>query len=795
MAARDVKLYLSLKQALIDKVANPNLTSHTLEVDGAKRSYDYDYIFQTARRVFPQKYNLGHSYLNQTPISNLQSDDLKKLNLEYAEDIVKGWGGVDKSQIKDKELDSQLIEYEKELTAPDEPDYLYKELDQHAQPEVNNESPNESEETSSNDQGETSGLGGSSQRQSRVIINRPLTNKERFGTKEAYGEYKEANKESRSEQARKLWENRKKASFNKEQYGQYKEENKEDRKKRAEELWKRRKAGLLKPSAKPGGWNPFGDWAAKKLGEKIAQSRLGQAVARNFIDPLKQIVQNSRAWQAVAPRIKPLIDLADKIASPFRAASHWLGGPERWLNKNILDPLSKWANTQTMNALKSGLELAKSGINNLINAAKQYWGAGPSSWAAREALRQAAIRAGVQAGWSAVVAAAPILLVYGLIIAVFLFGWWYSSLFNDINCDKPGRMEVKKVLENPRSGLDSVGNGDQIDYQIQINYIWLCDKINLPTVTITDTVPRSVEYVPGSAKSESPAYGPGPDGTYDPASRVITWNLTNISSNDPYGVIFSVKPNKQDDGTWSLQDTWLQNQATVIYRAPTSRSSGGFSDITGLLPSPITPVPADWDGVKAQIIAAYTKHPELISMYKQASAETGVPWQVLAGLHFVETGSGPGPDSSLVSGRKIGQVEPDVSPVKCAAGVSGPGKPVPLGGGCGFTNQLDSAIYAGNHLAEKIGKVPSTFPEAVEAMSKYNGGGNANCGEGLDYGPCPPQFYGEDDPYAMADFDEAHSSKKMYVIFCSDRTRCNPKKVFNRPGAMGVVRALIEEGL
>lgn len=567
MAARDVKLYLSLKKALIDKVANPNLASHTLEVDGALRSYDYDYIFQTARRVFPQKYNLGHSYLEQVPISNLQSSDLKKLNLEYAEDIVKAWGGVDQSQVKEKELDAQLIEYEKELTAPDEPDYLYKELDQHAESEEIQESFEEPTEANPVDQVDPSTISGSSQRPSRV--NRPLTNKEQFGTKEAYGEYKEINKDSRNEQAKKLWENRRKDSFNKEQYGQYKEENKDDRKKRAEELWKNRKASLLKPNGTQGGWNPLGDWLGKKAAEKIAQSRIGQAVAKNFIDPVKQALQSSKAWQSVAPRLQPIANAFDKIASPFRAISNAIGAPERWLNNNILNPLQNWAGSAARSMLNNGFALAKSGINNLVNALRGY---GSQAAAGASALGAGIMYAGTTL--AAIVTSAAFWWVLA-IAGFFIFTWWYNQQLSNVNCDKPGELRLEKRLVSPASGDNQIRNGERIDYLIQVTYVWLCDEKTLPSVTITDPVPAELDYVDESAQSESSSQSPGPDGFYNPDSRNITWELTNVRSNDPIGLYFSVRPRQNDDGSWTIQDTWLQNQATATYRDVQATTSGG----------------------------------------------------------------------------------------------------------------------------------------------------------------------------------------------------------------------------
>lgn len=561
MAARDVKLYLSLKKALIDKVANPSLTSHTLEVGGESRTYDYDYIFQTARRVFPQKYNLSHSYLNQIPISNLNSEQLKELNMEYAESIVKGWGGIDQSQIKEKELDAQLIEYEDELTAPDEPDYLYKEMEGKAltndQANAQDE-PSPANETPADNTPQSSGL---SSQKPATLARGPLTNKERFGSKETYATYKEENKEARAERAKKLWENRKKASFSKEQYGSYKNDNQEERKKRAADLWKRRQAGLLRPSTAKA-WNPLGDWATKKIAEKIAQSKIGQAVARNLIDPIKQAIQNTRAWQAVAPRLQPLADFYNRIASPFRTVGHWLGAPERWINNNLLSPLQNWAGSAARNILNSGFNLARSGISNFFNALRGYGG--------QAAAGASSVGAGLYyAGTTlaAIVTTATFWWVVA-IVGFFIFTWWYNNQLSNSQCDKPGQMEVLKRLANPRSGEDNVGNGDQIDYLIQVTYIWLCDQKTLPTVTVVDDIPPELEYVEGSAQSESASQGVGPNGEYNPVTRQVKWELTNVISNDPIGIYFSVKPIQQDDGSWSVQDNWLLNQATVTYLEP-----------------------------------------------------------------------------------------------------------------------------------------------------------------------------------------------------------------------------------
>lgn len=165
------------------------------------------------------------------------------------------------------------------------------------------------------------------------------------------------------------------------------------------------------------------------------------------------------------------------------------------------------------------------------------------------------------------------------------------------------------------------------------------------------------------------------------------------------------------------------------------------------------------------------------NIYEQAEIITGVPWYVLAGIHYREGSCGA--NKSLVSGRVLGTNEPDIYG-NCSSQYSGNGIPVPLpGGGCGFYTLLDTAIYAANHLKGKIGKNPSTFPELTMALSRYNGGGNSNCGK-TPYANCPRAHYGEDDTYVMNKFDQSHTP--MYIVYCADYTLCNPPVQDSRPG-------------
>ena len=167
------------------------------------------------------------------------------------------------------------------------------------------------------------------------------------------------------------------------------------------------------------------------------------------------------------------------------------------------------------------------------------------------------------------------------------------------------------------------------------------------------------------------------------------------------------------------------------------------------------------------------------NIYVQASNATGVPWQILAGIHYREGECGP--TNSLVSGRKIGTNEPDLLG-NCSIN-SLPGKAVPVTGGCGFQTLLNSAIYSGNHLVGKIGAVPSSFPSLVFALSRYNGTGNSNCGK-TPFKSCPAYFPGEDDTYVMNFFDARHSP--MYIVYCADYTLCLPPVADSRPGVVTI---------
>lgn len=142
---------------------------------------------------------------------------------------------------------------------------------------------------------------------------------------------------------------------------------------------------------------------------------------------------------------------------------------------------------------------------------------------------------------------------------------------------------------------------------------------------------------------------------------------------------------------------------------------------------------------------------EVVSAYAQAEVETGVPCEVLAGVHFMEGGNNP--NQNLQNGG-------------------------PLTG-----TLAASAIQAGHEIAAKVGGKIDSWESLIAAVARYNGEGNNNCGLSQYKGPCPPPW-DTDNPYALAWIDAKHAD--MYLIYCWDFTKCPEPQLFIRPGALAV---------
>lgn len=179
-------------------------------------------------------------------------------------------------------------------------------------------------------------------------------------------------------------------------------------------------------------------------------------------------------------------------------------------------------------------------------------------------------------------------------------------------------------------------------------------------------------------------------------------------------------------------------------------------------PSSTTTIAQNW----FQIYIRPRLTQEVVAVYAEAEKQTGVPCEVLAGIHFIEAANNP--NGSLVSGRPLGTPEPDA-------------------GGQIFNTLLETAVYAANHLKGKVGGTINNLQTLITALSRYNGGGNSNCQTNypwpIPYPNCPRQFEGEDDPYPVNWLDQRHQT--MYLLYCADHTACEPQE-FLQPGALTV---------
>lgn len=159
--------------------------------------------------------------------------------------------------------------------------------------------------------------------------------------------------------------------------------------------------------------------------------------------------------------------------------------------------------------------------------------------------------------------------------------------------------------------------------------------------------------------------------------------------------------NQAQDNLHILQNCWtvpdgLQNSPRCKYELTEATSSGtcngeAFAKITGVTD---TAKP----GSKAESLFSQVGDlsDEVLAAYAEAELQTGVPCEVLAGIHYREGSNNPSQD--LQSGA-------------------------PLAG----RSLTESAIQAAQDLLAKAGGVINDVDTLIKALSYYNGGGNANC--------------------------------------------------------------------
>ena len=305
-----------------------------------------------------------------------------------------------------------------------------------------------------------------------------------------------------------------------------------------------------------------------------------------------------------------------------------------------------------------------------------------------------------------------------------------------------------------------------------------------PTPTIT-TRPQGGLYDPVATNETNPNF---PNTNNNPIAIRPTNSANQNSFTNSAGGSNSGSNSNQNE---SLKKSAINMMEAILDITNSNSTSPQSSPSTITTPStsPLTPGAQPTSApIDSTPNTTYTTEAQTClknkSVYQQAAAQTGVPWEILAGIHYVEGGCAT--NQSLVSGRVIGNNEPDVHG-NCSSSNAGPGKPYPIAGGCAFRSLLDTAIYGANHLIGKIGRIPSSQQDYAKALGRYNGTGNANCGR-TPFASCPAPYEGYDHIYPMSKLDSAHQT--MYLVYCADYTQCNPPKVYTRPGVLTIAALL-----
>lgn len=214
--------------------------------------------------------------------------------------------------------------------------------------------------------------------------------------------------------------------------------------------------------------------------------------------------------------------------------------------------------------------------------------------------------------------------------------------------------------------------------------------------------------------------------------------------------------------------------------------------------------------------------PDVVSAYEAAEVETGVPCEVLAGIHFIEADNSP--TQNLQNGGPLVGTLAE-SAVAAAHELLQHACPSFSSSECPITslNQLIEALsnYNGgsNRNCQAIGSTncapTNGFPEFCGATTGCSSGNpsacvcpsplgiqsgscRAICGYGLSggnypyqftyAGSCPPPTYGWDDPY-VTNWWKSPDHDSMSLLFFRDCTATNPE-IFERPGSLTVAITL-----
>ena len=170
------------------------------------------------------------------------------------------------------------------------------------------------------------------------------------------------------------------------------------------------------------------------------------------------------------------------------------------------------------------------------------------------------------------------------------------------------------------TGPESINNGEDISYTINVTYDKSLAKTLLENIELYATIPTGAVYKPELSSGEP----------IEPSATPVVWPLSNTKNQHNFTVV--LHPDVVD--------------AYISFTIAARVVGGGTGSLVGLLPSSTVSTPEI--DVQHQAIATKIKSlTELVRAYQDAEKVTGMPWQILAGIHYREGGLDP--NGSLVS--------------------------------------------------------------------------------------------------------------------------------------------------
>lgn len=164
-----------------------------------------------------------------------------------------------------------------------------------------------------------------------------------------------------------------------------------------------------------------------------------------------------------------------------------------------------------------------------------------------------------------------------------------------------------------------------------------------------------------------------------------------------------------------------------------------------------TPITTESTQLSSDIVNAINK---LKPDYEKAATATGVPWQLLAAVHYEEANNNP--DEDLQAGNPIGGSGSQYASYPY-------GIPTSLEQSAEFAGKQLANLATSTGVVKKPINIPNPDPEAIkDTLFSYNGRADAYAQQAAKLGFDPVKQPYEGSPYVMNNYDDKH--RNMLII-------------------------------